>query len=128
MSRAASLSHSASILTSGKAASSRRRRAFVRLLPIAERASKLFGEEDAAAISRRIEQDVKASRNYSFAFMQDEAAAPEIKSRGRGRKSATGKAAPSAEAPAPRRSPRWTACMPPCCCSAAVRRTACGRC
>ncbi|HME32467.1 MAG TPA: hypothetical protein VKG65_06935 [Terriglobales bacterium] len=72
----------------------------VRLLPITERASKLFGEEDAAAISRRIEADVKASRNYSFAFMQDEAAIPEIKTRGRGRKSVAKDGAAVAEAAA----------------------------
>jgi adenine-specific DNA methylase len=57
----------------------------VRLLPVGERAMQLFGDADASAISRRIEQDVKASRNYAFAFMQDVAAAPEIKPRGRGR-------------------------------------------
>lgn len=72
----------------------------VRLLPVAERAAQLFGEEDAAAVSRRIEQDVKASRNYTFAFMQEEAALPRIKSRGRGRATATKSGA--AAAPAPR--------------------------
>jgi len=72
----------------------------VRLLPITERATTLFGEEDAAAISRRIEQDVKASRNYEFAFMQDAGATPEIKSRGRGRKTVTKGGAAAAEAPA----------------------------
>ena len=40
----------------------------VRLLPVGERAKQLFGDADAAAMSRRIEQDVKASRNYTFAF------------------------------------------------------------
>jgi len=55
----------------------------VRLLPVAERAAQLFGEADAAAISRRIVEDVKASRNLAFAFMQDSGAAPEIKSRGK---------------------------------------------
>lgn len=70
----------------------------VRLLPITERAEKLFGEEDAAAISRRIEEDVKASRNYAFAFMQDEGAAPEIKPRGGARSTRGAGAAP---APAP---------------------------
>jgi putative DNA methylase len=72
----------------------------VRLLPVAERASQLFGEADAAAISRRIEADVKASRNYSFAFMQDVGTAPEIKTRGRGRK-ADPKSAAVADLPAP---------------------------
>lgn len=75
----------------------------VRLLPASERASQLFGEADAAAISRRIEADVKASRNYSFAFMQDVGAVPEIKARGRGRKGAkpAGTAMPQAPAPQP---------------------------
>ncbi len=66
----------------------------VRLLPVGERAKQLFGDADAAAMSRRIEQDVKASRNYTFAFMQDVAAPPEIKPRGRGK----GKATPSTRA------------------------------
>ena len=64
----------------------------VRLLPVAERAMQLFGDVDASAISRRIEQDVKASRNYTFAFMQDVAAPPEIRPRGR-RKGTTAGAA-----------------------------------
>ena len=57
----------------------------VRLLPVGERATQLFGESDASAMAHRIEQDVKASRNYTFAFMQDVAAPPEIKPRGRGK-------------------------------------------
>src|SRR5439155_9129084 len=52
---------------------------------------------DASAMSRRIEQDVKASRNYTFAFMQDVAAPPEIKSRGRRRADAS--TATSVDAP-----------------------------
>jgi hypothetical protein len=55
----------------------------VRLLPVSERAMQLFGDVDVSAISHRIEQDLKASRNYTFAFMQDVAAPPEIKPRGR---------------------------------------------
>jgi len=73
----------------------------VRLLPVVDRASQLFGEADAAAISRRIEADVQASRNYSFAFMQDVAAAPQIKTRGRGRKGANRAATAIPEAPSP---------------------------
>jgi putative DNA methylase len=73
----------------------------VRLLPVVERASQLFGEVDAAAISRRIEADVQASRNYSFAFMQDVGAAPEIKPRGRGRKAGKHTATSVPEPPAP---------------------------
>ncbi|MGC2100571.1 MAG: DUF1156 domain-containing protein [Candidatus Sulfotelmatobacter sp.] len=70
----------------------------VRLLPVSERAMQLFGDVDASAISRRIEQDVKASRNYEFAFMQDVAAPPEIRPRARRRTVTTGAAV--AEAPA----------------------------
>jgi putative DNA methylase len=73
----------------------------VRLLPVVDRASQLFGEADAAAISRRIEADIQESRNYSFAFMQDVGAAPRIKTRGRGRKGATHAAATISEAPLP---------------------------
>jgi len=78
----------------------------VRLLPVTERAATLFGEADAAAISRRIEEDSKTSRNLAFSFMQDVAAAPEIKGRGRGRKPAgaaakSGEAAAAATAPQP---------------------------
>ncbi len=51
----------------------------VRLLPVGERATQLFGDADAATMARRIEADVKAQRNYAFAFMQDAGAAPEIK-------------------------------------------------
>ena len=75
------------------------KKGIVRLLPVGERSGQLFGEEDAVAMSHRIEQDVKASRNYSFAFMQDVAAPPEIKPRGRGKAKATGAA--TSEAPAP---------------------------
>ena len=58
----------------------------VRLLPISERTQQLFGEADAAAMARRIESDVKAQRNYTFAFMQDAGASPDIKPRGKGRR------------------------------------------
>jgi hypothetical protein len=68
----------------------------VRLLPVSERALQLFGDIDASAISRRIEQDVKASRNYEFAFMQDVAAPPEIKPRGRRAGTSTANVAESA--------------------------------
>ena len=74
----------------------------VRLLPVSERASQLFGESDASAMAHRIEQDVKASRNYTFAFMQDVAAPPEIKPRGRSKaKVTTLSGGAAAEAPAP---------------------------
>lgn len=72
----------------------------VRLIPVMERGKELFGEADAAAISRRIEQDVKASRNLSFSFMQDVGAAPEVKSRGRG-KGGSKRGADGAGDPAP---------------------------
>ena len=60
----------------------------------------LFGDADASAIAHRIEHDVKASINYTFAFMQDVGAAPEIKPRGRGRATASLSPA-SAEVPSP---------------------------
>jgi hypothetical protein len=62
----------------------------VRLLPVGERATQLFGESDASAMAHRIEQDVRDSRNYAFAFMHDVAAPPEIRPRGRGKAKATG--------------------------------------
>jgi putative DNA methylase len=71
----------------------------VRLLPVAERTTQLFGDADAAAMSRRIEQDVKAQRNYAFAFMQDAGAAPEIKAHKGGK--AKKKSDAKAEAPVP---------------------------
>jgi hypothetical protein len=74
----------------------------VRLLPVAERAEQLFGDADASAISHRIVQDVNASRNYTFAFMQDDAAPPDIKPRGRRKgKATTSTATAVAEAPSP---------------------------
>jgi putative DNA methylase len=69
----------------------------VRLLPVTERAMQLFGDLDPSAISCRIEQDLKASRNYEFAFMQDVAAPPEIRPRGRRKVGVSGVAV--AEAP-----------------------------
>lgn len=71
----------------------------IRLLPVVERAKQLFGEESATTMAHRIEQDVKASRNYTFAFMQDVAAPPEIKPRGRGKAKATGTTISDAPAP-----------------------------
>ena len=72
----------------------------VRLLPVAERATQLFGDADAAAMARRIESDVKAQRNYTFAFMQDAGAAPNIKVRGKSRKTKK-QSAEKAEPPTP---------------------------
>ena len=96
-----SRNRSESILINGKDGSSKRKKGIVRLLPVSERGSQLFGEADATAISRRIEADVKASRNYSFAFVQEVGAAPEIKARGRGRKGANPAATAIPDAPAP---------------------------
>lgn len=70
----------------------------VRLLPVGERAKQIFGEESATSIAHRIEQDVKASRNYTFAFMEDVANPPQIKPRTRKAKAT---AAAGAEPPAP---------------------------
>lgn len=72
----------------------------VRLLPVAERTRLLFGEADAAAMARRIERDVKAQANYTLAFMQDEGAAPDIRPRGKGRRTKK-ESAEKAEPPTP---------------------------
>jgi hypothetical protein len=74
----------------------------VRLLPVSERTQQLFGEADASMMAHRIEQDLKASRNYTFAFMQDVAAPPQIKPRGRGKaKVAALSGAAAVEVPVP---------------------------
>ena len=72
----------------------------VRLLSVAERTRLLFGEADAAAMARRIENDVKAQRNYTFAFMQDVGAVPDIRPRGKGRRTKK-ESAEKAEPPTP---------------------------
>jgi adenine-specific DNA methylase len=54
----------------------------VRLLPVAERAKMLFGEADAAAIARRIEDDARVDPQQVFSFMAEARLAPEIKTRG----------------------------------------------
>jgi putative DNA methylase len=74
----------------------------VRLLPVTERAEQLFGEADASAISRRIEQDAKASRNLSFAFMQESGTTPEVKSRSK-RRDAKHQAGDGTDAPSAQR-------------------------
>ena len=99
----------------------------VRLLPVAERGIQLFGGADASDIAHRIERDVKASLNYTFAFMQDAGAAPEIKPRGRGREPAR-QERQQRKPPRQRRSQRSTASTPPCSFRRAVRRTVCVRC
>jgi len=71
----------------------------VRLLPATERTTQLFGDADAAAMSRRIEQDVRAQRNYAFAFMQDAGAAPQIKRRKSEKAEKKSDAKPEAPAP-----------------------------
>jgi 16S rRNA G966 N2-methylase RsmD len=50
----------------------------VRLLPVSSRAKQLFGDADTSIVSGRIEREVIASRNYEFAFMEEQGAAPEI--------------------------------------------------
>ena len=71
----------------------------VRLLPVVERKAQLFGQADINAVAERIEQDARANRNYTFAFMPELAAEPEIRINPRGR--STRNRASAAEAPAP---------------------------
>jgi hypothetical protein len=70
----------------------------VRLLPVAERAKMLFGEADAAAIARRIEDDARVDPQQVLSFMAEARLAPEIKTRGKSKKG-TGKPDPRAEEP-----------------------------
>src|SRR6185437_8813393 len=51
----------------------------VRLLPVIERAKLLFGEDDAAAIARRLEEHPRVDLQQVFSFMADSSFAPEIR-------------------------------------------------
>jgi putative DNA methylase len=58
----------------------------VRLLPIAERAKQLFGEDGAQAVAARLEQEVSVGSDpLQGMLFPDLAAAPKIRGRGRGR-------------------------------------------
>jgi len=59
----------------------------VRLIPVHERAKQLFGEEGASAVVRRFESDKKPDPQGMLDFMAEQRAAiPEVKGRGRKRK------------------------------------------
>lgn len=64
----------------------------VRLLPVAERAKLLFGEEGASAVADRIEANPRGPIQTTL-FSEDHGAVPEIKGRGRGRKAKKGSSA-----------------------------------
>jgi len=58
----------------------------VRLLPFAERAKQLFGEDGAQAVAARLEQEVAVDANpLQGMLFPDLAAAPKVRGRGRGR-------------------------------------------
>lgn len=57
----------------------------VRLLPVSERATQLFGEEGASAVADRIEANPTGPTQITL-FSEEYGAVPEIKGRGRGRK------------------------------------------
>jgi len=58
----------------------------VRLLPIAERAKQLFGEDGAQAVAARLEQEVAVGTNpLQGMLFPDLAVAPKVHARGRGR-------------------------------------------
>jgi hypothetical protein len=62
----------------------------VRLLPIAERARQLFGEDGAEAVAARLEEDAALGVRSQLALFPDErSAAPAIRGRGRGRPART---------------------------------------
>jgi len=71
------------------------RSSWVRLLPLAERAKQLFGEEGSAAVARRFETQRRPDPQAMFDFMAEArvATVPEVK--GRGRKKAAGASAES---------------------------------
>ena len=58
----------------------------MRLLPIAERAKQLFGEDGAQAVATRLEEDAAIGvRPQLTLFPEERPAAPTIRGRGRGR-------------------------------------------
>jgi hypothetical protein len=58
----------------------------VRLLPIAERAKQLFGEDGAQAVAARLEQEAAVGTNpLQGMLFPDMEAAPKVRGRGRGR-------------------------------------------
>jgi putative DNA methylase len=62
------------------------RKGVVRLLPIAERAKQLFGEDGAQAVATRLEEDAAMGvRSQLTLFPDERPAAPTIRGRGRGR-------------------------------------------
>lgn len=66
----------------------------VRLLPVGERATQLFGEEGASAVVRRFEAERKPNPQFMLEFMAEQrAAVPEIKTRGRRKKAGDAAAA-----------------------------------
>ncbi len=58
----------------------------VRLLPVRERATQLFGKEGASAVADQLERSRGRTPQLSLFLEADRGAAPEIKSRGRGRR------------------------------------------
>ncbi len=57
----------------------------VRLLPVSERAKKLFGEEGAQAVAERLERSPAGTAQLSLFGARAGGEAPEVKGRGRGR-------------------------------------------
>jgi putative DNA methylase len=57
----------------------------VRLLPIAERAKRLFGEAGAQAVAAKLELEVPATSTLQGMLFPDLEAAPKVRGRGRGR-------------------------------------------
>ncbi|MCP9469845.1 MAG: DUF1156 domain-containing protein [Nitrospira sp.] len=58
----------------------------VRLLPVSERAEQLFGEDGAAAVATRIEQQARRNPQMTLAFALPAAEEPVLTGRGRGKK------------------------------------------
>lgn len=68
------------------------KKGIVRLLPVAERAKQLFGEDGASAVAARIEENASLGMQPQLALFPEEASPPTIRgrgSRGRRRRAAT---------------------------------------
>ncbi|MDF0650113.1 MAG: DUF1156 domain-containing protein [Nitrospira sp.] len=64
----------------------------VRLLPVAERAEQLFGEDGASAVATRIEQEARRNPQmaFDFALPEGEAGIPAVRGRGKKKKAKGG--------------------------------------
>ena len=99
------------------------KKGMVRLLPVAERARDLFGQDGARAVADWIESDPSASRAAGALPGNGRRAGVERSADVERRRSSTTMPSFSRSMP-----PRWTACMRPCCSRPAATPMRCVRC